>query len=156
MPVARGRQLIAAVIAVVSICAAAGAVSAADENAASLDIADVSVSTGIDRDARSPLGAADSFPADCGNLFCFTRVRGAADTSSVTHVWYRGGEVMARVVLPVRSADWRTWSSKMILPTWTGDWEVKVLDPMGVVLASEAFNIVDDEQPAPGGEGGEQ
>jgi hypothetical protein len=61
--------------------------------------------------------------------------------SSVTHVWYYENEEMARVELPVRSPNWRTWSSKSILPAWSGQWKVDILDPNDEVLVSESFTI---------------
>ena len=59
----------------------------------------------------------------------------------MTHAWYHEGETRARVDLPVGSLSWRTWSSKRILPSWTGRWEVKVLDAEGTVLGAAAFEI---------------
>ncbi|MCP4572388.1 MAG: DUF2914 domain-containing protein [bacterium] len=70
-----------------------------------------------------------------------TRVWGLAGDTSVTHAWYHEGETKARVDLPVFGGHWRTWSSKLILPAWTGAWEVKVLDADGSVLASASFEI---------------
>jgi hypothetical protein len=43
--------------------------------------------------------------------------------------------------LPVRSIAWRTYSEKKILPQWTGNWEVKVVDTTGATLTSVAFTI---------------
>jgi len=96
---------------------------------------------GVDPATRQITGPADTFCAAVGRVYCLTRVVGAADSTSVTHVWYHEGRTLARVELPVRSADWRTWSSKRILPAWTGNWEVAVLDAAGVVLARHAFRI---------------
>jgi len=147
------RSIAAVLIAAALFCSILLAPTIAVSETTDIEISSISVATGIDRDARAPLNSAESFPPDCGNLFCFTRIRGAVGTTNVTHVWYRDGEVMARVVLPVRSGDWRTWSSKMILPVWTGNWEVKVLDSLGVVLASEEFAIEARTSAAEGGEG---
>ena len=40
-----------------------------------------------------------------------------------------------------KSARWRTWSSKIILPRWTGDWRVDVVSEHGRVLGSVSFKI---------------
>ena len=48
---------------------------------------------------------------------------------------------MARVSLPVRSAKWRTYSSKKIVPEWTGEWEVQVVDSAGIELAKAKFRV---------------
>ena len=90
---------------------------------------------------RAPVDAVETYPASVGKLYCFTHLVGAAAPTTVTHVWYRGDQEMARVVLPVRSADWRTWSSKRILPGWTGSWRVEVLDAAGQVLQTIPFTL---------------
>jgi len=91
---------------------------------------------------RMPMGKAASFPADVDEVCLWTRVTGATDTTFVTHVWSHNGVEKASVELPVRSTNWRTWSRKKILPEWLGDWEVKVKDASGTVLATVAFKIV--------------
>ena len=45
------------------------------------------------------------------------------------------------VDLPVKSASWRTYSSKTIPEYWTGDWEVRVVDAEGNTLASIPFTV---------------
>ncbi len=126
----------------------AGAVAAAPapgrESAASLRC-EVAVGREIDRPTRSLVAPASEFPATVGKVYCLARVTGAATPTEVTFVWYHGGRTMARVTLPVRSADYRTWSSKNIMPAWTGSWEVKVLDPKGQVVGETSFLITDGE-----------
>lgn len=95
-------------------------------NAGDLQIADGTITTAIK--SQMPADRIESFPADFGKLYCFTRIVGAQEDTTVTHVWYYQDEEMARVTLPVRSADWRTYSSKRFLPQWAGDWKVVVLD----------------------------
>ncbi|MBC8423447.1 DUF2914 domain-containing protein [bacterium] len=122
------------------LCATAAV--AEETSVVSLDVVEMVVAAGFDRENRLPQAAGEVFPGDTERLWCYTRVRGAATPIEVVHAWYHEGETRARVVLPVRSADWRTWSSKRLLPAWTGRWEVKVLDPDGLVLASRTFTIV--------------
>jgi hypothetical protein len=95
--------------------------------------------TGVEE--RMPVGEAETFPADVDNVYMWCRVTGCQDTTAVTQVWSYEGEEMARVDLPVRSPNWRTWVSKTILPEWTGDWEVKVFDTEGNVLKAGTFTI---------------
>lgn len=102
--------------------------------------------TDVDRVTRTLLGEGESFSAadfseEAGQIYCLTRIRNLTDGSGVTHVWYYEGKTMARVELNVGSGDWRTWSSKRILPAWKGPWEVKVLDANGMVLASAGFTV---------------
>jgi len=90
---------------------------------------------------RAPSGVDTAFASIVENVFCFSRVAGAADTVSVTHVWYFGDREMGRVELPVRASTWRTWSSKKILPEWQGVWRVDILSPAGDVLKSATFAV---------------
>lgn len=89
---------------------------------------------------RSPVGTDTSFTADIGNIYCFTQVQ-STDTSQITHVWYYKDEEKARIKLDVHSDNWRTWSSKNILNSWTGRWRVIVEDNNGKVLATKTFTI---------------
>ncbi len=91
---------------------------------------------------RQPVDSVQSYPAASGKLFCFTRITGAVDDARVFHVWYRGEQEMARVELLVRSSDWRTWSSKSLLPGWTGDWRVEVVDGEGNLLQTIPFTLL--------------
>ncbi len=94
--------------------------------AADLQVADGAITTAIEN--QMPVDRVESYNADFGKLYCFTRIVGAEVDTEVTHVWYFRGNEMARVTLPVRSADWRTYSSKRFLPQWAGEWQVVVLD----------------------------
>ncbi len=91
---------------------------------------------------REPVDNVEVYPAQMGKLYCFTRVEGAtAEETAVEHVWSYEGREMARVTLPVRSARWRTYSSKKILPEWKGNWQVKVVDLAGNELARVPFKV---------------
>lgn len=79
--------------------------------------------------------------ADVGEVYCWSRIVGAEGEIEIEHVWYRGDEEMARVLLRVGTANWRTWSSKKIEPDWTGDWRVDIVGPDGLVLESVSFTV---------------
>jgi hypothetical protein len=34
---------------------------------------------------------------------------------------------MAKIGLSISPPQWRTWSSKIILPDWKGDWKVEIV-----------------------------
>jgi hypothetical protein len=112
-----------------------------DDQGPALSVVEIVVSSGFDRETRRPIGAAERFDADTESLWCYTRITGALQPLNITHVWYHEGETRSRIYLPVHSADWRTWSSKGLLPAWTGRWVVKVLDPDGLVLATRSFIV---------------
>ena len=90
---------------------------------------------------RQPIGAGEVIPKDITQMFCFTRVIGALKDTTVTHNWYFQGVLKSSVQLPVRSPNWRTWSSKDLEPDLTGEWMVEVLDADGSPLESLIFFV---------------
>ena len=107
--------------------------------AAQLKVVDEAITSAVEN--QLPVDRIESYPADYGKLYCFTRIVGAKSDTEVTHVWYYQDDEMARVVLPVRSADWRTYSSKRFLPQWAGNWKVVVLDSEQNEIASLPFRL---------------
>lgn len=90
---------------------------------------------------RSPLGPGETFGADVGRLFCFTRIIGIREETTITHVWYAGDEKVFEYALAVRPPTWRTWSEKNIPPQRKGPWHVDVVGPGGEVLRTLEFAI---------------
>lgn len=90
---------------------------------------------------REPVDAVEAFPVQNGKLFCFTRVMGAEEPTVIYHLWYREGQLMSRVELPVKSSSWRTWSAKNLLEDWPGDWRVEVQDATGQLLQTLSFQL---------------
>ncbi len=81
-----------------------------------------------------PVGASESFPVSVGELSCFTRIIGAHEPTTVTHVWYFGMTERAKVELVVKGSRWRTHSSKKIQAHEVGSWRVEIMDTEGTVL----------------------
>jgi hypothetical protein len=90
---------------------------------------------------RAPVAIGDVYSKDIGRLFCFTRVLGGSADSMIIHNWYYKGNLQASVSLPVRGAQWRTWSSKRIDPNQVGEWMVEILSEDGTPLNSLFFFI---------------
>ncbi len=104
-----------------------------------LRIERIAVCTSIED--RQPIAEAESFPADVGTLWCFTKVVGAEEETSVQHVWYYDGKERFRISLKVGKASWRTWSAKSIPTSWTGAWRVVVEDSNGTPLSEASFTV---------------
>lgn len=104
-----------------------------------LEVEDASITTQIVK--RSPIDSLNTVPADVDKLYCFTRITGATEDTWVTHVWYCEDKELTRVRLPVNSLNWRTWSSKRVMPQWKGAWRVEVLDNEGQALLIVPFSI---------------
>ena len=107
--------------------------------ASTIGVQDAAISTGVHD--RIPTGIASTFDPSVGKLYAFTRIVGAEGDTRVYHKWYHGGTLMADVPLTVRSGDWRTWSSKTVLPEWTGSWRVVVVSEDGTILGTVDFAI---------------
>jgi len=91
---------------------------------------------------RKPVAANTSFPAFAGKLHCFCKITGAKRPTTITHVWYYGNTERARVTLPVKHSNWRTYSSKSIRRHETGVWHVDLLDASGNKLEVLNFHIL--------------
>jgi len=89
---------------------------------------------------HEPIAPADTFSAALGQIACWTRIADGAE-QEIVHAWIHEGTTRARVELSIGGARWRTYSTKRILPSWTGSWEVKVMTPDGVVLQSVPFIV---------------
>ena len=98
---------------------------------------DLVTATGVEN--RQPVGAAETFPASVGKVYAWMSVTGAAD-QAIQVVWTHGSHTF-NVPLEIGGSPWRTWSSKTILPIWTGEWTVQVLDAQGSSIASATFTI---------------
>jgi hypothetical protein len=90
---------------------------------------------------RLPVGEATTFPATVDQVYLWTKIIGASGEITVKHVWVHNGKEMTTVDLPVKTAAYRTWSAKKILPHWTGQWEVRVVGPDGTTLATVPFTV---------------
>jgi hypothetical protein len=115
------------------------ALSTSYVQAGDLRVAEGTITTAIED--QMPVDKIDSYRADFGKLYCYTRIVGAQGDTEVTHVWYYQNNELARVTLSVRSADWRTYSSKRFLPQWAGQWRVVVLDADENEIATIPFSL---------------
>jgi hypothetical protein len=98
---------------------------------------------------RAPVNAGSSFSVSVGQLFCFTKIEGAKEPTTITHVWCFGEMERARVELSVGAASWRTHSSKKIQPHEIGTWHVDVLGPQGELLQALEFQVTPQQHEVP-------
>ena len=105
--------------------------------------------TGVTRSAfttaiedREPVDQVSELSNDTTKIYFFTEISDMYG-HAITHRWEQGGEVRAEVTFNVGGDRWRVWSSKNMVPTWTGQWTVSVVDEGGNVLTQESFNYVD-------------
>lgn len=88
---------------------------------------------------RTPIGESDSFPADIGKLWCFSKVVNADAPTTVFHRWYVGDTLVNEIPINVGGASWRCWSEKTILSNWSGTCRVEIVTEEGEVLGTKEF-----------------
>lgn len=110
-----------------------------EQKAVELQVVRDTVAAGISD--REPIDAGEVFSPGLERIYYFTEVQSQSPSTEITHVWYFGDREMARITLPVEGSRWRTWSSKQILPSWTGKWTVEAVSADGTVIASQDFSV---------------
>ena len=94
-------------------------------------------SIGIDN--REPVIMVDSINSGSYDSISFFTELNDLEGHNVTHQWTYNNEVMFEKTFEVKGARWRVWTSKTLLPSWTGTWTVKVLDTDRTELTSKSF-----------------
>jgi uncharacterized cupredoxin-like copper-binding protein len=90
-------------------------------------------------DDREPVSMIDSLDSSVGNsISFFTEISDMAG-QTVTHQWMHQDKIMFEKTFEVKAERWRIWTSKTLIPDWTGTWTVNVLDNERVLLASKTF-----------------
>lgn len=91
---------------------------------------------------REPVDEISRLDINHARIYFFTEIRGGQG-ETVSHRWLYRDKVMAEVSFRIQGPRWRVWSSKNLLPFWTGTWTVQVVDGNGVVLAKKRFEYVE-------------
>ena len=90
-------------------------------------------------DNREPVIMVDSISPDSyTSISFFTELNGMSG-KTVTHQWVFDDRVMFEKSFEVNGDRWRIWTSKTLIPDWTGTWTVKVLNEDGSVLERKTF-----------------
>ncbi len=84
---------------------------------------------------REPVDAVTALDAGTSRILFFTELLGM-DGKTVTHRWKHGADVIAEITFNVRGPRWRVHSSKELLPEWTGEFSVEVVDDTGTVYGT--------------------
>lgn len=71
-------------------------------------------------------------------LYYFTEIKGMRG-ETIIHRWEHEGQVVAKVQLRIGSNQWRTYSSKNLIPAMTGNWRVVVVDSQGKPIQTGHF-----------------
>ncbi len=87
---------------------------------------------------KEPVSKLGEVSTDVTRVYYFTELRGLSG-HTITHRWEYQGQVMADITFNIEANRWRTWSSKNMLASWTGTWQVSVLDEGGNILEQSQF-----------------
>ncbi len=112
---------------------------AQEEVLSNIKVSDFVIALGVQN--LTPKGISEAFPSSVQKLYAFCKIKGSLDNINIIHVWYYGEKLMAMVRLPIKSLSWRTYSSKKILPEWTGPWRVDITTEDGLLLNTVRFII---------------
>ena len=106
-------------------------------SAAAGEISRALFTTSIDN--REPVTVVDSIDSGTDNSISFFTEVNNMSGETVTHQWTHNDKVMFEKTFEVKSARWRVWTSKTLIPSWTGSWTVNVLDNERTILTSKSF-----------------
>ncbi len=87
---------------------------------------------------REPVDKITTLTNDKDKIYFFTEIHNMSG-HIVKHRWVYNGKTMAEVEFGVGGPRWRVWSTKSLLPQWTGEWKVSVVDEAGKVLNESSF-----------------
>ncbi|MFT5221536.1 MAG: hypothetical protein ACI9LO_000437 [Planctomycetota bacterium] len=90
-------------------------------------------------DNREPVISVDSISSSSFTSISFFTELTDLGGQNVTHQWTFNGNVMFEKSFEMKGARWRVWTSKTLIPSWTGTWTVNVLDNNRAVIASKSF-----------------
>ena len=90
-------------------------------------------------DNREPVLSVDSISSGSYTSISFFTELNDLSGHNVTHQWTYDNKVMFEKTFEVKGDRWRVWTSKTLIPGWTGSWTVNVLDDDRTVLASRSF-----------------
>ncbi len=91
---------------------------------------------------REPKESVSELGNDQRHIYYFTELKGMSGQTA-THRWIYKDQTMAEVKFNVGAPRWRVWSSKTLMPEWTGTWTVSVLNELGQEIFSESFEYVE-------------
>ena len=93
---------------------------------------------------REPVDDLKTLTNSTQRVFFFSDLRGMTG-QLITHRWEYDGKTMAEVTFKVgNGARWRVYSSKNLLPEWTGVWKVVVSNDSDTPIKTSQFEYTSD------------
>ena len=91
---------------------------------------------------REPIIMVDSINSGSYKSISFFSEINDMTGQTVTHQWIYNDKVMFEKTFEIKADRWRIWTSKTLIPSWTGTWTVKVLDDERATLTSKTFEYL--------------
>ena len=88
---------------------------------------------------REPADTITSLNTNNNKIYFFSELIGLGG-HTVIHRWEYQGKTMGEIKFDIGGPRWRVWSSKILLPQWTGEWRVSIIDDAGNELGESVFN----------------
>ena len=93
---------------------------------------------------REPIDTITKLSNDKNQIYFFSELSNLGG-QVVVHRWEYQGKPMGEVKFNVGGPRWRVWSSKTLLPQWTGEWRVSIIDGAGNKVGESSFNYTAPE-----------
>lgn len=103
------------------------------------------ITTGITSGAEPQTSNLTVVDYRVGSITFYTEIVGL-NGQTVSHVWFFKGKQISSVTLVLGSARSINWSRSSVAPSQTGQWEARVIDTGGRILASRSFDVVQTRQ----------
>lgn len=103
---------------------------------AQIKVDEMKLGTGVEN--KDIVGEATSFASTTEKVYCWMKLSGGSQGSSVTVKWYLNDSPAGEVPLEINGTPWRTYSFKTINGV-KGNWKVEVVDASGNVLQTATF-----------------
>jgi len=97
-----------------------------------------------DISGHEPVDKIENLNSNNRSVVYFTELRNMSGQTAI-HRWEFNGNVMAETKFKIAGPRWRVWSSKNLLPSWTGEWKVSVLNGVGEVISEDVFNYIEED-----------
>jgi len=91
-------------------------------------------------DNREPVLSIDSISSSAYTSISFFTELTDLSGHNVTHQWMYNDKVMFEKTFEVNAVRWRVWTSKTLIPSWTGQWTVNVLDDDRSIMSTTSFD----------------
>ncbi|AZZ96651.1 DUF2914 domain-containing protein [Pseudoalteromonas sp. R3] len=95
----------------------------------------------VDREPVNVLKDSVEQSAFSEKLYFFTEVRGLQG-QTIRHLWFHQDQLMAEIELPISAYRHRTYSSKNIMPSQSGQWRIEAITADDRLLAQKTFRII--------------